>query len=154
MPCSEFLTPAILERLMPSGVVGAQMRPPSLPSLNPSIPYYCVASGEAFTWAPMIPRGASLSNALQIVPDSLQVSKKYDPLREKELPTKTPAIRRLALRDTGDSRHHGGPIEGCAESLCTSQSTFVFRDLRETFNLSPIMTRDARVSDRFSILGT
>ena len=60
---------------------------------------------------------------------------------------KITAIRRIVVRETGVSRHHGGPIESLTETSRTSQHSIVLRDFREALNWAPIMPRDASDSD-------
>ena len=59
---------------------------------------------------------------------------------------KTTAIRRIAVRETGVSRPHGGPIEGPPEAPRAPQRYRV-EGFKGALNYSPIMPRDARPSD-------
>ena len=59
---------------------------------------------------------------------------------------KTAPITRVAVRETGVSRHHGGSIVGPREIQRTSHTAFVLRGLRWVLWAS-IMPRDAGLSD-------
>ena len=59
---------------------------------------------------------------------------------------KTTAIRRITVRETSVSRHHGGPIGGHPETPSTSHQ-YRIKWFKRALNWAPIMPRDITPSD-------